>query len=38
MSGYRRLMNPWLQGDDRRQIFKRFLTEQICPSDLVIAS
>lgn len=31
----RRLMKPWLQGDDRRQVFKRFLTEQICPSDLV---
>ena len=31
----RRLMKPWLQGDDRRKVFKRFLTEQICPSDLV---
>lgn len=31
----RRLMKPWLQGDDRCQAFKRFLTEQICPSDLV---
>lgn len=31
----RRLMKPWLQGDDRHQVFKRFLTEQICPSDLV---
>jgi hypothetical protein len=31
----RRLMKPWLQGNDRRQVFKRFLTEQICPSDLV---
>lgn len=31
----RRLMKPWLQGDDRQQVFKRFLTEQICPSDLV---
>ncbi len=31
----RRLMKPWLQGEDRRQVFKRFLTEQICPSDLV---
>lgn len=31
----RRLMQPWLQGDDRQQVFKRFLTEQITPSDLV---
>jgi hypothetical protein len=31
----RRLMKPWLQGDDKQQVFKRFLTEQICPSDLV---
>lgn len=31
----RRLMKPWLQGDDRQQVFKKFLTEQICPSDLV---
>ena len=31
----RRLMKPWLQGEDRRQVFLRFLTEQICPSDLV---
>lgn len=31
----RRLMKPWLQGDDRLQVFTRFLTEQICPSDLV---
>ncbi len=31
----RHLMKPWLQGNDRQQVFKRFLTEQICPSDLV---
>jgi hypothetical protein len=31
----RRLMKPWLQGDDKQRVFKRFLTEQICPSDLV---
>jgi hypothetical protein len=31
----KRLMKPWLQGDDKQQVFKRFLTEQICPSDLV---
>ncbi|HEU0003819.1 MAG TPA: hypothetical protein VFQ36_23130 [Ktedonobacteraceae bacterium] len=31
----RRLMRPCLQGNDRQQVFTRFLTEQICPSDLV---
>jgi hypothetical protein len=31
----RHLMKPWLQWDDRQQVFKRFLTEQMCPSDLV---
>ena len=31
----RRLMKPWLQGDDKQRVFKQFLTEQICPSDLV---
>ena len=31
----KRLMKPWLQGDDRQQVFTRFLTEQVCPSDLV---
>lgn len=30
----RQLMKPWLQGSDRQEVFKRFLTEQICPSDL----
>ncbi len=29
------LMKPWLAGPDRQQVFKRFLTEQFCPSDLV---
>lgn len=29
------LMKPWLEGPDRLQVFKRFLTEQLCPSDLV---
>lgn len=29
------LMKPWLEGSDRQQVFKRFLTEQICPSDLM---
>jgi choline dehydrogenase-like flavoprotein len=28
------LMQPWLQGSNRREVFKSFLTEQICPSDL----
>lgn len=31
----RHLMRPWLSGPDRKAVFKRFLTEQICPSDLV---
>jgi hypothetical protein len=31
----RQLMKPVLEGPDRRQVFKRFLTEQLCPSDLV---
>src|SRR5579859_1235842 len=31
----KRLMMPWLQGDDKHQVLLRFLTEQICPSDLV---
>ena len=30
----RQLMQPWLQGPNRREVFKSFLTEQICPSDL----
>lgn len=29
------LMKPWLEGPDRQRVFKRFLTEQICPSDLI---
>jgi len=31
----KQLMKPWLEGPDRQQVFKRFLTEQICPSDLI---
>jgi hypothetical protein len=31
----RQLMKPMLEGPDRQQVFKRFLTEQLCPSDLV---
>lgn len=32
------LMNPWLQGPDRANAFRRFLTEQVYPSELVMAS
>lgn len=28
------LMRPYLSGSDKQQVFKRFLTEQMCPSDL----
>lgn len=31
----KQLMKPWLAGPDRQAVFKRFLTEQMCPSDLV---
>lgn len=31
----RQLMKPWLEGPDKQAVFKRFLTEQLCPSDLV---
>ena len=31
----RRLMKPWLQGPDRWNVFRRFLTEQVYPSELV---
>ena len=31
----KRLMHPWLQGTDRHQVFRRFLTEQFYPSELV---
>jgi hypothetical protein len=31
----KRLMQPLLQGPDRLQVFRRFLTEQLSPSDLV---
>ncbi len=31
----RRLMKPWLQGSDRQQVFTRFLTKQVYPSELV---
>jgi hypothetical protein len=30
----KQLMHPWLQGPDRHNAFRRFLTEQLCPSDL----
>jgi hypothetical protein len=30
----KQLMHPWLQGPDRNAVFLRFLTEQLCPSDL----
>ncbi len=28
-------MKPWLQGPDRLNIFRRFLTEQVYPSELL---
>ncbi len=31
----KQLMQPWLQGDDRLAVFRRFLTEQVYPSELV---
>lgn len=31
----RQLMKPLLAGPDKQAVFKRFLTEQLCPSDLV---
>lgn len=31
----RQLMKPWLQGPDKWNAFRRFLTEQVYPSDLV---
>ncbi len=31
----RQLMQPWLQGADRLAVFRRFLTEQLYPSELV---
>lgn len=31
----KRLMQPWLQGSDRLSVFRRFLTEQLYPSELV---
>lgn len=31
----KQLMKPWLQGSDRLNTFRRFLTEQIYPSELV---
>lgn len=30
----KQLIRPWLQGPDRHNVFRRFLTEQLCPSDL----
>jgi hypothetical protein len=31
----KQLMQPWLQGADRQEVFRRFLTEEVCPSELV---
>ena len=31
----RNLMRPWLEGADRLDVFRRFLTEQLYPSELV---
>jgi hypothetical protein len=31
----KQLMQPWLQGTDKLQTFRRFLTEQVYPSELV---
>ena len=32
----KQLMQPWLQGTDRFSVFRRFLTEQLYPSELVL--
>jgi hypothetical protein len=34
----RQIMRPWLQGPDRWNAFRRFLTEQVYPSELVQAN
>ena len=31
----KQLMEPWVQGPDRLQVFRRFLTEEITPTDLL---
>ncbi len=31
----KRLMQPWLQSADRLAVFRRFLTEQLYPAELV---
>ncbi len=31
----RNLMRPWLAGANRLDVFRRFLTEQLYPSELV---
>ena len=31
----KRLMQPWLQGAGRLAVFRRFLTEQLYPAELV---
>jgi hypothetical protein len=33
----KQLLLPWLQGPDRQAVFRRFLSEQIIPSELVYA-
>lgn len=33
----KQLLLPWLQGPDRRAVFRRLLSEQIIPSELVLA-
>ncbi|QBD78826.1 hypothetical protein EPA93_23705 [Ktedonosporobacter rubrisoli] len=34
----KKLMRPWLEGPDKLKVFRRFLSEQIVPSDLVALS
>ncbi|GCE14444.1 hypothetical protein [Tengunoibacter tsumagoiensis] len=31
----KQLIKPWIRQDDRQSTFRRFLTEAVCPSDLV---
>lgn len=33
----RQLMKPWLQGPDKLDTFRRFLSEQVYPSELVLS-
>jgi hypothetical protein len=34
----KQLMKPWLEGPGRQEVFRRFLTEQVYPSELVMSS